>query len=147
MWWRAEQSSADRAALRALAKVIFAAVFLIFALLGGTAEACLGSKQAASSTVTQKIERVSPVPTVIVSAAPERAAVKLNQGGSCCGAGCQTHSAACGSGCCGAGYSAVGLGSSSLFSPINSVRLSPFDQAKAVSAQPPPDLRPPRILI
>lgn len=145
--WRTVQSTMDRAAPRVLAKAMFAAVFLAFALFAGAAEACPNSKQAASSVVAHKIERISPVPAVIVSAISERTAVKLNQSGPCCGAGCHAHGESCGSGCCAAGFAAVGFVCASLFSPIDSVGLSPFDQAGAVSAQPPPDLRPPRILI
>lgn len=137
----------DRAAPRALAMVVFAVGFLVVSLLSGAAEACSDGKQTANSVVTHKNERISPVATMIVSAAPERAAVEFDQRGRCCGAGCHTHGAACGSGCCAAGFAAVGLVYARLFSPMDSVGLSPFDQAGAVSAQPPPNLRPPRVLI
>jgi len=147
MWWQTVQSTMNRAALRVLAKVMIAAILLVFTIMGGAAEACSNNKQAASSAVAHKIERVSSVPTVIVSATPESSAVKLIQDGLCCGAGCHTHGAACGSGCCAADFASAGLVYSSLFSPLNSAGLSPLDQAKAVSAQLPPDFRPPRILI
>lgn len=145
--WRTVQSTMDRAAPRVLAKVMISAILLVFAITGGAAEACANSKRAANSAVAHKIERVSPVPTVIVSAVPERPAIKLNQSGPCCGAGCHTHGSSCGSGCCAVGFAAAGLVYSNLFAPINSAGLSPSDQARAASAEAPPDLRPPRIPI
>lgn len=147
MWWRARQSKDERAAPWARATIAFVAVFLAYGLMGNAAEACPDSSQTANSAITHRIERISPVATAVVSAAPERTAIEFNQRGRCCSAGCHTHGAACGSGCCAAGFAAGGLVYSNLFSPMNSAGLSPFDQAVAVSARPPPDLRPPRILI
>lgn len=148
MWWRATQSRSDRAAHCALAKVAFVAVLLVFGLMGSAAEACPDSRQGAGpASVANTIERASPVPIVVVSAAPDQTAAKPNQMGLCCGAGCQVHGAACGIACCPGGLAAIGLLSADLFAPAGSIGLPPFDQAEIVSAQLPPDLKPPRILI
>jgi len=147
MWWRATQSKGDRVARCALANIAFAAVLLVFSLMGSAAEACPGSKQTAGSVAAaHEIERVSSVPIAIVSAAFNQTSAKPYQSGSCCGAGCHAHGAACGNACCPSGFAANGLLVPGLFSPADSIRLSPLDQAKAVSARPPPDLRPPRTL-
>lgn len=144
---QAVQPTMDRTALRVVVGIAFAAIVFVLTLLGSAAEACADGAQLTNLTTVHKIERVPLVPTTVASAAQDQVAAKLNQGKPCCGAGCHAYDAACGSSGCVAGIAAISLAPSSLFSPINSIGLSPFDQAKAVSAHLPPDLRPPRVAI
>lgn len=149
MWRRAIKPRRESAGRRTLVQMLFVAGLLVVALLGRSVEACPGSKQADAQSViaAYKAERIPPAPILIVSEAIDQSAAKSNQSGSCCGAGCQTHSAACGGACCPGGFAANGPSSASLFCPAESVVLPPFDQAEIVSAQLPPDLRPPRTFI
>lgn len=148
MQWQAIQAGTDGAMRRVCVAAAFVAAVFAFGLTASSAEACSGSRQAGSPAVTaQQIECLAAAPTEIVSAALTQAPVKFDRGGSCCGAGCQAHGAACGNACCAGGLAAINLFNSSFFLYADSVCLSPFNQAEPISALPPPDLRPPHILI
>ena len=148
MWRRRVQSTMDRAAPCALAMVVIAAVFLVVSLLSGAAEACPDGKQTANPAVTFKIERISPVATVIVSAAPAMTAVTLDQVNLCYNVKCPAGGTACGiGGGCAASFATVNHVFSMFFFSAESARLSPFDQVETASAQPLPNLRPPRITV
>lgn len=150
MWWQAVQAGTERVVRNARLAVVFAAVLLGLGLMASAAEACSDSKQAiVQATAAHEVEGFSQSPTVFVSTATAQTqtVVKLGQSGSCGGAGCHAHGSACGNACSAGGLVAINGLNSSLLLPTNSVCLSPIDEAEAISAQPPPDLRPPRILI
>lgn len=146
MLWRTNAAQGQRqVAFSAITKIVFAIILLAFASAGISAEACPAREQAVQKSVDQNIEHVS---AVIVSAAPAMAAVTPGQAGLCCSPGCPAGGAACGiGGACAASFATVNHLLSAFFLPAESTYLSPFDQAEIASAQPPPNLRPPRMAV
>lgn len=148
MWRRAVQAGIERVARYARLAVVFAAVLLGLGLMASAAEACSDSKQAiVQAAAARQVEGLSQSAIVFVSMATIQTTAKLRQSGTCCGAGCHAHGSACGNACGAGGLAAINDLNLSLLSLANSAYLSPIDEAEAISAQPPQDLRPPRTLI
>lgn len=149
MLWQAKRVElvALRATAEVIAKIAFITALLVFGFMSSAAVACPESEQAIPPLAASgQIERILPVATGVISAAPAQKVGTLNRlkGGPCCGSGCHMHGIACANGCCFANFASASPASSDLFLSARSIRLLPSDQAEALSARPPPDFRPPR---
>lgn len=146
MWWQAKQPEGRWTARRGLATIVLGAILLVVGLTANAANACLESEQA-SCAADVRIERVFVAPAATISASADRIAAQYDCNGLCCDAGFQSHGIACAGGLCTAGLATINSAASRLFAPIRSNYLSPFDQAETMSADPAPNLRPPRNFI
>lgn len=145
--WRAQavQPKARRIRHSEPSKIILAIVFAaVFVLTGNTAQACSKDKQAARPTIGhQKVERIMPRTTAVVSAAVIPMVITtLSCSGPCCGAGCHSHGAGCS---CSTGSTAIDVSGSTFVFPAAFITVAMFDQGEVCSLKPPPNFRPPCI--